>query len=51
MELPSRLKGIEREPLFMTVQVKDPEAPVHFYVGGQRVTEEVTDIGGCNKSR
>ena len=36
--LPHNLQAVEREPLSLTVQVKDPEAPVSFYIGGKKVS-------------
>jgi hypothetical protein len=37
--LPTAADTVEREAATYTVQVKDPDAPVEFYIAGQKVHE------------
>ena len=37
--LPSGQEVVERESASFTVQVKDPDAPVDFYIAGEKVQE------------
>lgn len=38
--LPSTTNAVERESASFTIQVKDPEAPVEFYVAGKKITPD-----------
>ena len=49
--LPSTVDAVEREALTFDVEVKDPEAPVDFYIAGEKIIPgqdervQVRDLG------
>jgi len=48
--LPHKVEAVEREPVSVNVEVKDPDAPVTFYIAGKKVTPsddrcEVKNLG------
>ena len=50
-QLEKRASAVEREQAVFSVEVKDPEAPVDFYITGERLNKadprcEYTDLGG-----
>ena len=52
--LPNVTNGIEREENTFTVQVKDPDAPVEFFIAGRKIQpgdDERVEVKNCDNGK